>query len=110
DMAKAYSWADVCICRAGALTVAEVCCALRPSLFIPYPHAVDNHQRFNAQSVVEHGGGLIWQESESMDKFIEQFENLIDVDKHDNRVDRLKLVRKTQVADTICDLCEQVLT
>jgi UDP-N-acetylglucosamine--N-acetylmuramyl-(pentapeptide) pyrophosphoryl-undecaprenol N-acetylglucosamine transferase len=48
DMAAAYAWADLVVCRAGALTVAELCAAGLPALFVPYPAAVDDHQRANA--------------------------------------------------------------
>ncbi|WP_289029216.1 undecaprenyldiphospho-muramoylpentapeptide beta-N-acetylglucosaminyltransferase [uncultured Paraglaciecola sp.] len=53
DMAQAYQWADLVICRAGALTVAEVAAAGVPSVFVPLPHAVDDHQTKNAQVLVD---------------------------------------------------------
>ena len=53
DMAQAYSWADIVICRAGALTVAEVAAAGVPAIFVPLPHAVDDHQTKNAQTLVD---------------------------------------------------------
>jgi UDP-N-acetylglucosamine--N-acetylmuramyl-(pentapeptide) pyrophosphoryl-undecaprenol N-acetylglucosamine transferase len=49
DMAAAYAWADVVICRAGALTVAEVAAAGAAALFVPFPFAVDDHQTANAR-------------------------------------------------------------
>jgi len=49
DMAGAYAEADLVICRAGALTVAELAAAGVASILIPYPHAVDDHQTHNAQ-------------------------------------------------------------
>ncbi|MEG3753317.1 undecaprenyldiphospho-muramoylpentapeptide beta-N-acetylglucosaminyltransferase [Psychromonas arctica] len=52
DMASAYQWADLIICRAGALTVAEVAVVGLPAIFVPLPHAVDDHQTKNAQSLV----------------------------------------------------------
>ena len=48
DVAAAYAWADLIVCRAGALTVTEVMAAGRAALFVPFPHAVDDHQRANA--------------------------------------------------------------
>jgi UDP-N-acetylglucosamine--N-acetylmuramyl-(pentapeptide) pyrophosphoryl-undecaprenol N-acetylglucosamine transferase len=48
-MASAYAVADLVICRAGASTVAELIAAQRSAIFIPFPHATDNHQFFNAQ-------------------------------------------------------------
>jgi UDP-N-acetylglucosamine--N-acetylmuramyl-(pentapeptide) pyrophosphoryl-undecaprenol N-acetylglucosamine transferase len=55
DMAAAYSWADVVVCRSGALTVAELTAAGVASLLIPLPHAIDDHQTENARWL-EHGG------------------------------------------------------
>jgi UDP-N-acetylglucosamine--N-acetylmuramyl-(pentapeptide) pyrophosphoryl-undecaprenol N-acetylglucosamine transferase len=49
DMAAAYAWADLAICRAGALTVAELATAGVPAVLVPYPHAVDDHQTANAR-------------------------------------------------------------
>jgi len=49
DMAAAYQWADVVVCRAGALTVSELAMAAKPAIFVPLPHAVDDHQTKNAQ-------------------------------------------------------------
>ena len=52
-MAAAYAWADLVICRAGALTLAELCAAGVPAILVPFPHAVDDHQTRNAESMVE---------------------------------------------------------
>lgn len=59
DMASAYEWADVVICRAGALTVAEIAAAGRAAIFVPYPHAVDDHQRKNAEFMVTQGAAVL---------------------------------------------------
>lgn len=53
DMAAAYAWADLVICRAGALTLAELCAAGLPSILVPFPSAVDDHQTRNAEVLVE---------------------------------------------------------
>jgi UDP-N-acetylglucosamine--N-acetylmuramyl-(pentapeptide) pyrophosphoryl-undecaprenol N-acetylglucosamine transferase len=52
DMGYAYQWADVVICRAGALTVSELAMAATPAIFVPLPHAVDDHQTKNALYLV----------------------------------------------------------
>lgn len=52
DMAAAYQWADVVVCRAGALTVSELAMAAKPAIFVPLPHAVDDHQTKNAMYLV----------------------------------------------------------
>lgn len=59
DMAAAYAWCDVAITRAGALTVAELAAAGVPSVLVPYPHAVDDHQTTNAQFLVAAGAALL---------------------------------------------------
>ena len=62
DMPNAYAWADIIICRAGALTVAEIAATGVASILIPYPYAVDDHQTKNAQHLVAAGAALIIQE------------------------------------------------
>jgi len=59
DMAGAYEWADLVICRAGALTVAELAAAGVASILVPYPHAVDDHQTGNARFLVNVGGAFL---------------------------------------------------
>lgn len=59
DMDEAYAWADLVICRAGALTVSEVAAAGKAALFVPLPHAVDDHQTANARYLVDQQGGLL---------------------------------------------------
>ncbi|MDE4947208.1 UDP-N-acetylglucosamine--N-acetylmuramyl-(pentapeptide) pyrophosphoryl-undecaprenol N-acetylglucosamine transferase, partial [Francisella tularensis subsp. holarctica] len=58
DMAIAYNWADLVIFRAGALTVSECSIAGLPAIFIPLPSAVDDHQFFNAQYIVNNNAGF----------------------------------------------------
>lgn len=53
DMPRRYRWADLAVCRAGALTVAELALAGLPSLLVPYPHAADDHQSANARALSE---------------------------------------------------------
>ena len=65
DMASAYAWADVVVCRAGALTVSEIAAAGVAALFIPFPHAVDDHQTRNAEFLVESEAALLLQESQT---------------------------------------------
>ena len=64
DMAAAYAWADLVVCRSGALTLAEVAAAGVAALLVPYPHAVDDHQTANARWLVDPGAAELWPESE----------------------------------------------
>jgi UDP-N-acetylglucosamine--N-acetylmuramyl-(pentapeptide) pyrophosphoryl-undecaprenol N-acetylglucosamine transferase len=68
DMAEAYGWADVVVCRAGALTVAEVCAAGLAAIFVPFPAAVDDHQTANATPLVDAGAAALVPESELSDE------------------------------------------
>ncbi len=59
DMAQAYAWADLVLCRAGAMTVAELAAAGLASILVPYPHAVDDHQTANARFLSERGAAIL---------------------------------------------------
>ncbi|MDA8361221.1 MAG: undecaprenyldiphospho-muramoylpentapeptide beta-N-acetylglucosaminyltransferase [Gammaproteobacteria bacterium] len=58
DMAAAYAWADVVICRAGAMTISEICAVGVAAVLVPYPHAADDHQTANARFLAERGAAL----------------------------------------------------
>ena len=62
DMAKAYAWADFAVCRAGAMTIAELQAAGVGAVFVPLPIATDDHQTKNAQVMVRVGAALVIQE------------------------------------------------
>ncbi len=64
DMAQAYQWADLVLCRAGALTIAELAAVGVASILVPYPHAVDDHQTGNARYLVEAGAARLLPQSE----------------------------------------------
>ena len=59
DMTAAYRWADLVICRAGAMTIAELAAAGAASILVPYPHAVDDHQTANAHYLADAGAALL---------------------------------------------------
>ncbi|MET0279585.1 MAG: undecaprenyldiphospho-muramoylpentapeptide beta-N-acetylglucosaminyltransferase [Steroidobacteraceae bacterium] len=63
DMAEAFGWADLVICRAGALTIAELAAAGVGAILVPYPHAVDDHQTFNARYLVDAGAARLFADS-----------------------------------------------
>ncbi|MDX5335754.1 MAG: undecaprenyldiphospho-muramoylpentapeptide beta-N-acetylglucosaminyltransferase [Marinobacter sp.] len=59
DMAEAYAWADIVVCRAGALTVSELCAAGVGAVLVPFPHAVDDHQTRNGEHMVKAGAAIL---------------------------------------------------
>ena len=63
DMPAAYAWADLVVCRAGALTVSEIAAAGLPSLLIPLPHAIDDHQSRNAAYLAAAGAAELLPQS-----------------------------------------------
>ncbi|MCC2616452.1 undecaprenyldiphospho-muramoylpentapeptide beta-N-acetylglucosaminyltransferase [Aestuariibacter halophilus] len=63
DMVAAYAWADIVVCRAGALTVSELAASGRAGIFVPLPHAVDDHQTRNAKALTDHQAGILLPQS-----------------------------------------------
>ncbi len=64
DIAAAYAWADLVLCRCGALTIAELCVMGRPAILVPLPHAIDDHQTANARALSDCGGGILLRQSD----------------------------------------------
>jgi UDP-N-acetylglucosamine--N-acetylmuramyl-(pentapeptide) pyrophosphoryl-undecaprenol N-acetylglucosamine transferase len=62
DMAEAYAWADLVLCRAGAMTIAELAAVGVAAILVPYPHAVDDHQTGNAHYLCDAGAGILIQQ------------------------------------------------
>jgi len=59
NMPQHFADADLIVCRAGASTVSELCAAGRPAILVPYPHATNDHQRYNAESLVQAGAASL---------------------------------------------------
>ena len=76
DMAGAYDWADLVICRAGALTVAELAAAGVASLLVPYPHAVDDHQTSNARFLGNAGAAILLPQDQLTPQHLAELRNL----------------------------------
>jgi UDP-N-acetylglucosamine--N-acetylmuramyl-(pentapeptide) pyrophosphoryl-undecaprenol N-acetylglucosamine transferase len=64
DMAAAYAWADLVICRAGATTLAELALLGKPAVLVPFAGASDNHQEENAEAVARAGAAVMVREAE----------------------------------------------
>ena len=70
DMAAAYAWSDLVICRAGALTVSELAVMGRPAILVPLPHAIDDHQTANARCLAEAGGAMLLRQSDMNEQVV----------------------------------------
>ncbi|MDW8334556.1 MAG: UDP-N-acetylglucosamine--N-acetylmuramyl-(pentapeptide) pyrophosphoryl-undecaprenol N-acetylglucosamine transferase [Bacteroidia bacterium] len=77
DVSEAYVLADAVVCRAGALTLAELKHFRKPALLIPSPNVADDHQRHNAESMTRLGTALMLLESEIKDKFFVYWNRLL---------------------------------
>jgi UDP-N-acetylglucosamine--N-acetylmuramyl-(pentapeptide) pyrophosphoryl-undecaprenol N-acetylglucosamine transferase len=92
DMRSAYAWADLCICRAGALTISELIATQTPCILVPYPHAADNHQLANAKLIEDLGAGFIAIQDQELSNNITSIieEILADTDKLKKMQQRFK--------------------
>jgi UDP-N-acetylglucosamine--N-acetylmuramyl-(pentapeptide) pyrophosphoryl-undecaprenol N-acetylglucosamine transferase len=103
DMAKAYAWADIVLCRAGAMTVSELMLSATPSILIPLPHAIDNHQLYNAKILSNHKAGILIEQKKLSLKLLEK--TLLDID--DTQIqqmsDHAKQLAKPEAAKVISD-------
>ena len=110
DMAEAYAWADVVLCRAGALTVSELCTAGLGAVLVPFPHAVDDHQTANAHLMVKQDAALCVQQTEltasRLADIVKQFNAL--PEKHLMMARSAYQLRQVQVAKKIFEICQEV--
>ncbi|WP_340676930.1 undecaprenyldiphospho-muramoylpentapeptide beta-N-acetylglucosaminyltransferase [Paraglaciecola sp.] len=110
DMPAAYAWADLVICRAGALTVAEVAAAGVCAIFVPLPHAVDDHQTKNAQVLASADAGFLIPQSQfTVSKLhaliincISQPEKLVEMSQ------KAKTLARMHAAQDVALVCEQL--
>ncbi len=107
DMATAYAWADVVLCRAGAMTIAELAASGSASILVPYFYAVDDHQTANAQYLSDREAAvLIPQSACTADRLCELLAGFVA-----NREILLKMASAarhlavTDAADTVANLC-----
>ncbi|MEH6590090.1 MAG: undecaprenyldiphospho-muramoylpentapeptide beta-N-acetylglucosaminyltransferase [Halioglobus sp.] len=72
EMADAYAWADLVVCRAGALTIAELAIMGRPAILVPLPHAIDDHQSANARYLSDPGAAVLIPQSDLSPKALSE--------------------------------------
>ncbi|MGB9354627.1 MAG: undecaprenyldiphospho-muramoylpentapeptide beta-N-acetylglucosaminyltransferase [Azonexus sp.] len=107
DMAGAYEWADLVICRAGALTVAELATAGVASILVPFPHAVDDHQTGNARFLVNVGGAFLLPQGELSPEAIALIRNysrgqLLEM------AEKARSLAKPDATDEVANICAEI--
>ena len=108
DMEAAYAWADILICRAGALTVAEVAASGRAAIFVPLPIAVDDHQTVNAESLSKHDAAIVIQQNTLAQTLPEALAKLCgDHDYRQNMATKAKSLSYPNAAEQVANHCEK---
>ena len=87
NMPERFAWADIIVCRAGAITAAEVAAAGRAAIFIPFGRATDSHQLRNAQEMARRGAGRVITEAElTGERLSKEIFELLDEPEHIERM------------------------
>ena len=109
NMQEAYAWADLVICRAGAITVAELSVAGVGAIFIPYPYAVDDHQTANATALVNAGAALMISEKELSAEILAKMLQDLMVNRSKLRTftEAITAFAKPQAAKDVANVCIQ---
>ncbi len=110
DMAEAYGWADLVVCRAGALTVSEIAATGVGSILVPYPHAIDDHQTRNGEWLVKQGAAELIQQADMTAEKLAVVLNswLGDKEKLRSVAVRARQLAKPNVAEAVADVCMEV--
>lgn len=111
DMETKYVQADLVICRAGALTLAELALVGRAAVLIPYPHAAHDHQQFNAQVFVEKGAALMMMDQELNEEELAAMLTALyeDPDRRRQMAMAAASLGRPQAAVQIVDTCLQIM-
>lgn len=109
DMAGAYEWADLVLCRSGALTVAELAACGLASILVPFPHAVDDHQTANAKFLSAAGGAFLLPQHEMTPESVSLVRNytrsqLLQM------AEKARSLAKPEAAEEVARVCEEVCT
>jgi UDP-N-acetylglucosamine--N-acetylmuramyl-(pentapeptide) pyrophosphoryl-undecaprenol N-acetylglucosamine transferase len=107
DMAEAYSWADLVICRSGALTVSELASVGVGAILVPFPAAVDDHQTFNAHYLVDEGAAVLLPERDlTADTLAEELKRLCaGRGKLIAMAERARLLARPRAAEQLLEAC-----
>lgn len=107
NMAEAYEWADLVICRAGALTISEIANVGVASILVPYPYAVDDHQTENAKYLTNVGAAILISQNDLVPKLKESITELLQAGRT-KLIEMAKAARKLSNPDatqTVAEIC-----
>ena len=108
DTASAYAQADLVICRAGASTVTELAAVGTAAIYVPFPHAVDDHQTTNARFVVDAGGGWVVQQTAlSPEKLAHMIQNMQRSTLLET-AQKAKMMQKTEATAAVVAACQEL--
>jgi UDP-N-acetylglucosamine--N-acetylmuramyl-(pentapeptide) pyrophosphoryl-undecaprenol N-acetylglucosamine transferase len=110
NMAQAYAWADLVICRAGALTIAELTAVGVASILVPLPYAIDDHQTANARWLEQSDAAVVLPQSQmdwkEVAELISGFDG--DISRLKRMANAARLLARPDAADAAADLCLEV--
>lgn len=107
NMAEAYNWADVVICRAGAMTISELAIAGVASILVPYPYAVDDHQTANASFLVEKEAAILLPQNELSAAGLKKILLSLNREKILVMSEAAQKISKPEAANKVAQLCMQ---
>lgn len=108
DTAAAFAHADLIVCRAGASTVTEIAAVGAAALFVPFPHAVDDHQTTNARFLVEAGGAWLVPQTELAAQSLAERLRSVNRAQLMEMAGKAKQMEKTQAVAAVVAACEQL--
>jgi UDP-N-acetylglucosamine--N-acetylmuramyl-(pentapeptide) pyrophosphoryl-undecaprenol N-acetylglucosamine transferase len=108
DMAGAYSSADLVICRAGALTVAELAAAGVASILVPFPHAVDDHQTGNARYLTDAGAAVLLQQKDMTAGGLAALINSLNRDSLLSMACKARAMARADATARVAQICEEL--
>lgn len=110
DMAEAYAWADVVVCRAGALTVTEICLAGVAAILVPFPYAVDDHQAENARYLSDNQAAIFVRQENLTETWLQ--ETLSELSKNREQIKSMATkafgLAKPNATKEVSDICMEV--
>jgi UDP-N-acetylglucosamine--N-acetylmuramyl-(pentapeptide) pyrophosphoryl-undecaprenol N-acetylglucosamine transferase len=110
DTAQAFAHADIVIARAGASTVTELAAIGVAAIYVPFPHAVDDHQTKNAQFVVDAGGGWLMPQAQLTAQSLADVLQTLTREKLVEVAEKAYAMRKTDATEKAVAICEQFVS